>query len=500
MRSQQDIQLEELATLALRRSEAAIDYGAEVLAELHDRHGQACDPATLQAVRLEVYRGGAIKDIRMLSPAGSVICSAFSETLEFDVGAVDRSDMTPSGDGTILLYPKELFFGHSLGMRREFGGEGGIDVILGVGGSALDVLPVPLRDHGDVLLRMRDGSRIASANESQREHAAWGVREIALASERYPVDAVVRVEKAALSSWNDELYLPFVACAALIGAVFGGLLMRPAFRPETPLSQIDRALAAEEFEPFFQPVFDIRAGTIAGAEVLVRWIRPDGSVLSPARFIDLAEQSGRVRPMTWQIMEKALLRAAPVLAERPDFYLSFNVVPDHFVSAGFAERLGAVVRAAGAKPHNIGIEITERQGFEDADRAREAVAVLRRQGYRVLIDDVGIGHSGLSQIQMLGADTIKIDKFFVDSISLDTSSNIVVEMLVRLARDKKMTIVAEGIETEAQAAALAACGVGYGQGYLAARPAGWDEFSRAMADGTLAGRLRAIARRVDKAA
>lgn len=498
--SQQRAQMEELAFLALRRSEAAIDHGARTLGALEARGALKCDPASLQAVRLDVYRGGAIKDIRILSPGGYVVCSAFSETLEFDVGAVTRDAMTPSQEGSLLLHPMELFFGNALGIRREFGDRGGISAILGISGPALDVLPESLRAHGDVILRMRDGRMIAHARGANGEVDEEILRETTRQSQRYPIDAVVQVEEATLAVWRQKLYAPIMAGATVLGLLFGFLLVRPAFRPATPLEELDRALAASEFVPYLQPIFDLKSGVVAGAEVLARQIREDGSVVSPARFIELAERSGRVRRLTWQIMEKALRQTAGLLDERRDFYLSFNVTPDHFVTDDFFSRLVRTVDAARIRPSQVGIEITERQGFENLVSARAMVDRLRARGFRVIIDDVGIGHSGLSQIQMLGAHTIKIDKFFVDSISLDSSSNIVVEMLVRLARDKGMTIIAEGIETEPQAAALAACGVSLGQGYLVARPMPWRDFDRMLRDGSLARRLQELSGRLDEAA
>ncbi len=98
------------------------------------------------------------------------------------------------------------------------------------------------------------------------------------------------------------------------------------------------------------------------------------------------------------------------------------------------------------------------------------MAELREHGFRVAIDDVGVGHSGLSRLKGLGANTIKIDKFFVDTITVDASTTTIVEMLVALAKDFRMTVVAEGIETEEQRCALVASGVEEGQGYLVAAP------------------------------
>jgi EAL domain-containing protein (putative c-di-GMP-specific phosphodiesterase class I) len=158
------------------------------------------------------------------------------------------------------------------------------------------------------------------------------------------------------------------------------------------------------------------------------------------------------------------------LARDRQFKVSVNIVPRHLVAAGFIDELRLIVAAAKVSPRQVVLELTEREQFEDLSRAAAVVTQLRDLGFRVAIDDVGIGHSGLSHIQTLGASILKIDKFFVDSICRDSAATAVVEMVVRLARELNMSVVAEGIESEAQLAALVACGVQEGQGFLVSPP------------------------------
>jgi sensor c-di-GMP phosphodiesterase-like protein len=252
------------------------------------------------------------------------------------------------------------------------------------------------------------------------------------------------------------------------GLAFGVLLAR-ARRVEGPVADLDRALARGEFKPFFQPVFHLSTGEIRGCEMLARWIRADGSVVPPMKFIPLAEQSGRIRAMTWQLLATALKELNAHLRQDKEFKLSFNVVPSHLMSEGFVERLRRTVAEARVSPRQIVLEITERDELQDLGRAAEIVRELRGLGFRVAIDDVGVGHSGLSHLKALGANTMKIDKFFVDTIE-DGSTSRIVETMVRLAEDLHMNVVAEGIETEQQTRSLLACGVQHGQGYVVSPP------------------------------
>lgn len=472
--SQRERQLEELGQVALRRAESAVEYGVDTLRELTGNSNLGCDGGAMQAVRLHVYQRGAVKDIRLVRQDASVLCSAFSETLEFDKGWVTRADMLPTQHGA-LLFRVEQFFGTALGAMLDVNDEYGVVGILGVSGSLMDVMPAELRDQSEVVLELADGKTIARTATSLEFSPAADLFNLSVASQTYPLRTVIRVDRAALAAWNREPYVPIMLLSGVLGAAFGLLLTRILLRPRTLLDDLDRAIAQGDIKPYFQPIFDLKTGAISGAEMLARWIKPDGSVISPARFIELAEETGRIQVLTWQLLWAALTELQPLMKNDKNFKLSVNISPRHFVSDGFVARLRKLVSDAGMATRQVTLELTEREGFEDPVRAAAVVAEVRELGFKVAIDDVGIGHSGLSQIQNLRADILKVDKFFVDSVNRDASAMIMVGMLVRLAEEMQMSIVAEGIEAREQVDALIACGVGSGQGYvvsppLAARP------------------------------
>lgn len=468
IRHQQAHQLNELTEVVLRRSEFAVDFAAASLDELARRNLASCEPGALQAIRLHVYQRSAIKDVRLVKPDGSVICSAYSETLEFDKGWVDRRDMLPSRDKTLSLFRVEQFGGDALGVLRDINGSSALVAIVGINASLFDIMPAELRARSDVILALSNGEKLG---EFQTDTGKSLPEPIGFErnSARFPLHATIQLERAVLSSWNNEAYWPTVAVALGLGAIFGTLLARSR-RMEGPVADLDRALAAGEFKPYYQPIFDLRTGQIKGCEILARWVRRDGSVVPPMNFIPLAESSGRIQAMTWQILGSALAELRPLLKANKKFKLSLNVVPRHLLSAGFVETLRRTVLTARVSARQIVVEITERDELDDLARAAAVVAELRDHGFRVAIDDVGVGHSGLSRLKGLGADMIKIDKFFVDTITVDASTTAIVDMLVALARDLNMTVVAEGIETEEQLRALIASGVEEGQGYLVAPP------------------------------
>lgn len=476
---QQSKQLQELANIALRRSELAIDFGVATLDDVLKRGPMGCDSAALQAVRLQVYQRSAVKDIRLVNQDGSVICSAYSETLEFDNEWVTRPQMLRTADQGLLLFRVDQINGVALGVLRDVDDKHSLVAILGASSALFDIVPSELRDRGEVVAQLDNGADIGRfAPPRVLDDTA---RSFTSTSRRYPLRAMMRIEPEALRNWNSDCYWPAVLIAAGVGLLFGLLLTRTVVRVEGPVADIDDGLARREFKPYFQPTFDLRSGAIKGCEVLARWVHRDGTITPPMSFIPLAESSGRIEAITWQILAAALGELRPRLAADKHFKMSINITPRHLMSDGFVERLRLEVRDSGVAARQIVLEVTEREAFADLEKAAAVIDELRGHGFKVAMDDVGVGHSGLSQIKRLGVNTMKIDKFFVDTIAQDGPAATIVEMLVHLAAKLKMGVIAEGIETPEQLQALLACGVQDGQGYLVSPPLPFAKFEAFLA-------------------
>jgi c-di-GMP phosphodiesterase len=463
---QQAQRLQELTEIALRRSEAAVDFAAAAVDAITTDGKLDCDPTSLQHFRLQVYQRSAVKDVRLVNHDGSIVCSAYSETLEFDKAWVDRSDMLPSRDNKLRLFRVEQFGGDALGVLKDFDARRALVAIIGISSDLFDVLPKELRARSEVVLALNNNQPLAQF--ALEDIDLQNPVEVTRASSRYPLHATIRVESRLLAKTYGRGYWPAMLAALGLGLAFGVLLTR-ARRVEGPVADLDRALARDEFRPFFQPIFHLATGDILGCEMLARWVRADGTIVPPMAFIPLAEQSGRIRAMTWQILAIALKELNAHLRQNKEFKLSFNVVPSHLMSEGFVEQLRRIVSDAKVSARQIVLEITERDELQDLGRAAAIVRELRDLGFKVAIDDVGVGHSGLSHLKALGANIMKVDKFFVDTIG-DESTSRIVETLVRLAKDLQMTVVAEGIETEPQMQSLRDCGVLEGQGYIVSPP------------------------------
>jgi sensor c-di-GMP phosphodiesterase-like protein len=458
--------LRELNELALRRTELAVDYAFLALGELVEGGITGCDEATLGKFRRQVYVSSTVKDIRIVDGDGRAQCSAFPETLNFDASRISKNDTIAGRNPQVRLFRLERESGVALGVMWEAIDQVLLVAVVNVDALLFDTLPPELRDNAAISVKLANGSGIASYAPSNPTRSIKAPNVISATSERYPLVSTIAVDAATLNRWNKEAEPLFLGVGGAVGLVFGLLLVRITYRPKSALSQLDDALAAKQFRPFMQPVFSLKTREIVGCEVLARWVRDDGAVAPPSRFIPLAEEHGRIEPLTWQIVSEALADLRPRMQSHKSFKVAFNIAPAHLMRSGFVDDFRKVVSDARVSARQVVVEVTEHEELQNLAQAAEVVAALREHGFKVAIDDVGTGHSGLSYIQALGANTIKIDKFFVDAIGKDHTATAVVEMLVRLARELGMTTVAEGIESEQQMASLDACGVDEGQGYL----------------------------------
>jgi sensor c-di-GMP phosphodiesterase-like protein len=464
----------DLNDVALRRSEASITASFNVLKEIIAKNPPGCESDALQVIRLSIYQRGSIKDIRVADRDGSIRCSAYAETLEFDLSWPKRNEMIAAAEAGQTVFRVDQFNTVALGLMQDYGARSSLVAIMSMNSTLFDIMPNELLGHSAVMLELSDGQQI-SGFSSLPNGVTGKVAEFSDASSTYPIKSVIRIDQAAYEKWDQKDYPLIVILGALIGLASGGLAASLIGKSSDDVAEIDRGLAAREFVPYCQPIFDLATGEITGCEVLVRWIK-DGMVIPPSRFIEIAEKSGRVERMTWQILEMTLRALSGILSEQENFKVSFNVTPRHLTSKPFVKELIHVVETAGVERRNIVVEVTERDEIENPQLAAEVVARLRQRNFRVAIDDVGIGHSGLSQIQLLGADIIKIDKFFIDLVSRDPTAPVVIQMLVKLAAELGMAVVAEGIESMDQVAALRDCGITEGQGYVVAPPLPIEQF------------------------
>ena len=180
--------------------------------------------------------------------------------------------------------------------------------------------------------------------------------------------------------------------------------------------------------------------------------------------------------LTRSLMRRVRDDLGEAIGRRPKMRIAFNVAPQHFDDALILHDIGTIFDDSPIKLSQIVLELTERHEVKNLTSMRRTIAALQGLGCKVAIDDVGTGHSGLSYILKLGVDIIKIDKIFVDAIGSEGHSKAIIETLIDLAKNMRMEIIAEGVETFDQVTYLRERGIGAAQGYVFAPPLPADSF------------------------
>ncbi len=231
-----------------------------------------------------------------------------------------------------------------------------------------------------------------------------------------------------------------------------------------------RGLASGAFHPYFQPIVRLVDRRVVGQEALIRWQHPERGVLAPGAFLSVAEDSGHIEAIDWQMFERTCAEATRL---PPDQYVTLNVAPRFLRQVDFVERLLTLIDNSGLDSARVRIEITEGAMLDNPEKVQQALELLRDAGVFAAVDDFGSGYSSLSRVHHFPLRMIKIDRSFVADLGtpLEAGSRAVIRAVLALANSLGMEVVAEGIETEQQHEALIAMGCALGQGFLLGRPA-----------------------------
>ncbi|MEV6810594.1 EAL domain-containing protein [Micromonospora sp. NPDC051296] len=247
------------------------------------------------------------------------------------------------------------------------------------------------------------------------------------------------------------------------------------------IADLRRAVDEEQLHLEFQPIVDLATGAVRSAEALVRWRHPRLGMLSPARFLPLAEETGLILPIDRWVIHEACRAAATWQDGVPPATVAVNIAAAHLRRPDLIATVTEATAGAGLAPRALTLELTESALIEGSDAVLDRLGQLRELGIRIAIDDFGTGYSSLSYLHRIPATELKIDRSFVARISEDTRAYATVEMVTRLAGAFDLGVVAEGVETDRQHDAVAAIGCVQGQGYRYGRPAALAELRSVLA-------------------
>jgi EAL domain-containing protein (putative c-di-GMP-specific phosphodiesterase class I)/GGDEF domain-containing protein len=237
------------------------------------------------------------------------------------------------------------------------------------------------------------------------------------------------------------------------------------------LTDLKAALAADDqLHLAFQPKVRLATGEATGVEALVRWRHPTLGPVSPGEFVPLAEATALLTPLTRWVISAALAQMSGWDRAGLRLDVAINVSPKNLEEPDFVEYLLFACAAAGVDRRRVELEVTEGVNAAQGPLILDRLAALRRLGFSIAIDDFGSGYSNMSYLSRLSAQTLKIDQSLVRGVAPKGQAGRLLAGVVAMGRDLGYRVVAEGVETEAERAMLAAWGCDYGQGYLFAKP------------------------------
>jgi len=264
--------------------------------------------------------------------------------------------------------------------------------------------------------------------------------------------------------WLSQALLTFLF---LLGSWLLFLLLRNVIAKRYSLhTALKIALKNNEFFPAYQPVYDVQRKHYSGVEVLLRWQGSSDEIIMPDLFIEEAEATGLIVPITLQIMNTAFSEFQTLFKIYPDFHLAFNLAASHFRDRSFFDEFKQLTKRYQILPKQVILEVTERDLLDKNEAIfNNRMHELREAGYSLAVDDYGTGHASISYLQNFPFNYLKIDKLFVQAIGTKAITESLNDAIIHMAKNLNLHVIAEGVETAEQVNYLAENGVRFLQGW-----------------------------------
>ncbi len=289
--------------------------------------------------------------------------------------------------------------------------------------------------------------------------------------------------------------LPYAATIIIILSILIILLLHVSVNFRRSIkSDIQRGIRNKEFYAYYQPIVNSKNGHWIGAELLVRWLHPKHGVISPAEFIHTAESTGLINAITLHLLERAAYEKTQIQAENNNTYISINVTASMIINPRYVTELVSIISKYPSLQHNVVFEFTERETFSPTELVELKLGMqrLREVGIKWALDDFGTGYAGLSTLQSLRFDILKIDRTFVASSVTDAVTHSILDNIAEMGHTLHCTMVAEGVETAEQAEYVDDLGIKASQGYFYAKPMPFDDYLNALSQPAPASRSEAV--------
>ncbi|VVO72743.1 putative cyclic di-GMP phosphodiesterase PdeG [Pseudomonas fluorescens] len=463
---------EQTAEEAVRQFELMLDNTAQAARELLPLAGQSCIDVNL-ALREQVTRRPFVRSTNLVWDNTIYCSSLFGDYHE----KIDAGDYT---QGQLLLMKGNLVTPDTalLVYRLGEGKQGALSTLDGY-----HLSNVLRMIGGKTVLLLQVGSSWLSADGQFHNDAllALPVAQSTLTSSRYAFSVEAGFPEGETWRYMSSEYPSLFSLLIFFGVVSGFIGHVLQKRSSSPSHEMQRALEAAEFVPYFQPVVHGDSKKWSGAEVLMRWNHPKEGLVRPDLFIPFAEHSGLIVPMTRSLMQQTAALLAPHSAtfDAP-FHVGINITASHCKDLELVADCREFLAAFAPGAISLVLELTERELIEPTAITLQLFEQLHELGVMIAIDDFGTGHSSLGYLRQFNVDFLKIDQSFVAMIGADALSRHILDTIIELSAKLDLGIVAEGVETEEQSDYLTAHGVNFLQGYLFGRPMSGADFINAL--------------------
>lgn len=426
-----------------------------------------CTPTFISNVQAEMESSINLKQVLVENADNVQYCDAFGRNVSYS--PVSESLPIPAHTETISIVKLAGLPVPALKITQAFGAARRVSAFIPLVGQTEASLNSAIVSGSMLRVMLTNGNAVMTIGDAgpydRRTNSADFVRAQGFAGE-LPLKVEAAVPFAMVRANYSDLKLGFtiVACIISIGMLFTALTY--VRRSRVPAFDLERAIAKGEIKPYYQPVINLRTGELSGCEVLCRWEKKNGQIIPPSAFIEYAEVTGLAIPMTLSLMQQVRNDLGDLCKLMPTIKISINLFEGHFRDSAIVEDVQAIFGNSQVDFRQLVFEITERRPLGSSAAANSVISGLHALGSRLAMDDAGTGHSNLAYLAMYGFDVIKIDRVFVDMIEPGATNIPVLDGLIAMAQDLNCEIVAEGVETEAQALYLRARGVIHAQGFI----------------------------------
>lgn len=459
-------QLQRAADALTEQIQVSANDGVGSLRRILAASPSLCTPTFIANVHKQMEASLHVRQVLVENADGVQYCDAFGRQVSYS--PLSESLPIPGHTETVSVVRIGTLEEPVLRITQAFGTTRKVSAFVPVLANGNSSLLTGTSPGTAVRLSLTSGTQIAAVGDTAAfdriPDEATYVSAQAIAGE-LPVRVEAVVPFAVVRANYADLDVSFTLVAALMSGSFLILMLQYVRKSRLPAFDLERAIQAGEIKPYYQPVINLKTGKLAGCEVLARWQKKNGQLVPPGTFIDYAEVTGLAIPMTLSLMEQVVDDLSDLCREMPDIKISINLFEGHFRDSNIVEDVEAIFGGSSIDFRQLVFEITERRPLDNSS-ASTVINGLHALGARLAMDDVGTGHSNLAYMQTLGVDVIKIDRVFVDMVKPETTLVPVLDGLIAMARDLGTEIVAEGVETEAQALYLRARGVVMAQGFL----------------------------------